>query len=307
MNKFGFKIIAYMLCFAFGFWAIQAFMVPKYVGRSTTAVEGFYKLDDELDVLFLGASQMFCGIDAQQLTADGISAYDLGANVQPFVMTKYYLRFATELKTPKLVVVEVSSIFNDDKDFTDAQISWTYSPTRNDKYKWESLLETLGGDKLKAFILMFFPLIEYHSRWSELNPDDFLYYLADFDYSTRGFLSREAIEPQTIKYYMEDSDDYSIPENTKENIAEMKKICDENNIKLIFAKIPAASWSKKQSDLVQSYMDSEGYVFFDYNRELNEIGIDSQMDFYNMNHLNDSGAKKVTRYLEPLLESYLDG
>ncbi len=107
------KVLSFAVCFAAIFLLLQPFFVPKFQRDSTSIVNGFYKLEeDSLDVLFLGASQMFCGVNAQKLTEEyGISSYDFGASAQSLNITDYYLREALKTQKPKLVMVEVCAAF----------------------------------------------------------------------------------------------------------------------------------------------------------------------------------------------------
>lgn len=44
--------------------------------------------------------------------------------------------------------------------------------------------------------------------------------------------------------------------------------------------------------------------FIDLNEKIDEIGIDSDSDFYNINHLNTSGAIKTTDFIAKLIPDY---
>lgn len=56
---------------------------------------------------------------------------------------------------------------------------------------------------------------------------------------------------------------------------------------------------------VKHFAEENSLEFIDLNEKLTEIGIDENSDFYDGAHLNTNGAKKTTKYLAILLQSYL--
>lgn len=313
--KWTLKLLSALLSFILVWCGIQPFFVPKYIGDSTTIVKGYSYLEkNSIDVLFLGASQMFCGIDSGKLTDEyNIKSYDYGASSQPMTVTSYYLSEALKTQSPKLIMVEVCEIFSSKRDVTDKKLAWNYNPMSPSLLKFQSVSSVLD-DRIKAVEYSFSPLLLYHDRWSTINDKrnggehdiDFVLYPEKYiDFSARGFLARNHIEKKEIAFFKRYNYANTIPKENEDAIMMMNQTCKKNNIELVFIKVPVSNWTKGDSLSVKQLMDENGLKFIDLNDYLKEIGINGDTDFYNENHLNMKGARKTTDYLAKIIPQYL--
>lgn len=304
------KVISALLSFILIWCGIQPFFVPKYLDDSAASVEGYSFLkNNSLDVLFLGASQMFCTVDAKKLTDEyGISSYDFGASLQSLSITPYYLQEALKTQNPKLVMVEVCTVFDSETEINQKVLSMNYSPTRISCNKFHSIKNLQSGGITKAFQYTFAPLALYHHRWRnmtifdldfEFEPEKYI------DLSQRGFLARDHIEKCEILYYTNDLSLKNIPTENVKSILELSDLCKRNIIDIVFFKAPVPNWTKGDSLSVKKLMDEYNLVFVDLNDYLEEIGINKSTDFYNKEHLNVNGAGKTTDYLAKIIPQYL--
>lgn len=310
--KFLSAVISFLLIFFFA----QPFFIPKYLEDSTTIVKGYSYLEkDSIDVLFLGSSQMFCTVDSGKLSDEyGISSYDFGASGQTMSITPYYFDEAIKTQSPKLIMVEVCQIFATNKQISKQTLSWNYNPTDISTEKFFSLDSILSGDKIEAFKYTYAPLLLYHDRWSTLgdknskskNDIDFVIHPEKYiNFSSRGFLARDNVEPHKIAFYENDLTEKEIPEESKNAISYIAEQCKKNGIRLVFFKAPVSDWTKGDCNSVKSYMTESGIEYIDLNESLEIVGIDGNTDFYNIGHLNTSGAEKTTDYLATILLDYL--
>ena len=308
--RWSLKIISALISFCLIFLAIQSILVPKYLGESTVIVKGYSFLkNNSIDVLFLGASQTFYAVDAGKLTNEyNISSYDLASTTQPITITPYYLSEALKTQKPKLVMVEVCQIFNSNQDITPQVLSWNYAPTPSSFSKFQSAYSVLDGDMLKSFEYSYSPLFLYHDRWSSFNDQDidFVFHPEKYiDSSFRGFIAHDRSEKRDILFYKSDNSICKIPSENVDAIKVIKEVCLENNIELVFFKVPAANWTKGESMSVKQFMNENGFSFVDMNDYLNEIGINGETDFFDKRHLNNSGAEKATDYLAKMISQYI--
>ena len=275
-----------------------------------TAVEGFFTLDDNsIEVLILGPSQMFCGVNAEKLTNEyGISSYDFGAPGQRLLSTYYYLQEALKHQKPKVVMVEVSSSFLPNSDITDAIMAWNYAPMPASVEKWNSFIEIFEGDKLRTIEYCFFPLLAYHSRWSTMPISKVLdEYFKEKDYSSMGYIPREAHQEVTIAYQeISPEEEKAIPVENTEYLLAISELCKKNNIQVVFFKVPVANWTKNDAHIIKAFMEKNQLEYFELNDYLDEIGIDQATDFYDEAHLNTSGANKATDFLANYLRQNFD-
>ncbi len=299
--KFIFPVAVFVIAWLF----LQELFIPKYLGDSTTIVDGFYELkENSIEVLFLGPSQMFCGIDSQKLTEEyGIQSYDFGASSQNLTITYYYLQEALKTQKPELILVEVCEIFEDDSMIDESVLAWNYSPTHFSIEKWKSLHRVLDGD-LKRVISYSFPLLQYHGAWKEVKMKDLTYIFSDKRNRSRGYLARDRVWRQEIDFLAEDEGaEKQVSEDSMRAIDDIVNLCNKNGIQVIFFKVPVANWTRNDSKITKEYMNRLGLEYVDLNDYLDEIRIDGETDFYNKEHLNSSGAAKTTDFMAKWLKA----
>lgn len=302
------KAVAFLLSFSMLFIFFQEFLTPKYRDKSTISCEGFYQLpENSIDVLFLGSSQMFCTVMAQKLYEDyHINAYDFGAADQRILSTEYYFIEALKTQTPKIIMLEVCRIFMDCTDIGDTTLSWSYAPMKLSNEKVQSLYQITGGDCSKTFCNAI-PLFQYHSRWNDIEADDFSYYFDDKEYYLRGFSPRYGNYAKNYQYLLNDDGTIrKIPYENIEAISRIKQKCDERGIKLILFKTPAPDWSRNDSKIVKEFMNDNHLEYLEMNDYYEEIGL-SVSDYYDEDHLNVEGAKKTTSFLSHYLTTIAKG
>lgn len=177
MAKCAIKII---LFFTIG---IGIFLVVQEVLRSksnvVTNVQGLELLEDNtVDVLGLGTSSMAQGMSAMKAYEDISSCwYNLGSSGQPIECSYYMASKAFQTQSPKIVILDVSSITMTDQ---------SYSLEQQNSF-WRLLLDSSKLDETKLEMAMaygekefsdgvlsvFFPIIKYHTRWTSLTSSDF--------------------------------------------------------------------------------------------------------------------------------------
>ena len=310
--RYTLKILIAVVSFLLIFFFIQPLFVPKYYGDSTDRVNGYSYLEqNSIDVLFLGASQMFCTIDAGKLTDEyGISSYDFGSNSQNMPITEYYCREALKTQSPKIVMLEISMVFSSNDEVGNDALSWNYSPMPITFSKLLSAYQVCNHDLIKAVDYSYTPLFLYHDRWSSIDKTDIDYYCNPegfIDSKSRGFLARDHVEPHEIEYFNDNEVTLvAIPQESETAILDIAEICNSRQIKLILFKSPVSNWTKGKSQSVMAFAEENNIEFIDLNDKIEEIGIDENKDFYNDTHLNEWGAAKTTDYLAKTIPLYLE-
>lgn len=311
--RWALKILSAVLSFVIIFVLIQPFFIPKYSGvdgELTSIVHGYSKLEkNTLDVIFMGASQTFCGIDTVELSNNfGISSYNYASSAQPITTTQFYLENAIKTQTPKLVVIDVCRAVQNDSNPSDKVISWNYDTVHSSLEKYRSLCDILNGDALKAFTYTYCPLFLYHNRWSSINEDDIGMVINPENYifpQKRGFEPISKVKKQEFAYNEKITDSEEIPRKNKEALINIANICEKKNIQLLFIKIPSPVWTKENSNAIKEFTKKNNIDFLDMHEYLDEIGIEKNKDFADDQHLNIYGADKVTNYLLNIIQKRL--
>ncbi len=137
------KIVFRMLCF----WCVLGGMVLALnhvtLNRSSEGciqLADFYKLDEEeVDVLCIGSSHVYYGINTCQLYDDyGIASYLLASPGQPVWISYYLLEEALKTQKPRLVIFDIGTLFRKEEDF--GSYSWeTLISMKPSQTKWNAI------------------------------------------------------------------------------------------------------------------------------------------------------------------------
>ena len=109
------------------FLTVQDVLKKDTEHRGSDVVKGFYaEKKNDMDVVFLGSSTMFCTVDPLVLYENyGIAAYDFGCSAQAFESEYLYLKEVLRYQKPKVIGLEVVSI-KKKTDPSDLEV-WSYA------------------------------------------------------------------------------------------------------------------------------------------------------------------------------------
>lgn len=274
----------------------------KFIGDSTTIVDGFYaEKKNDIDLIVMGSSNSFCTVDPLVLYEEyGIAAYDFGSSSQPMNISVLYLREALKTQKPRVVALEINMMTSDSASSrSESGLRWGFTniPLSADKLKciYQSV-----GEVNAAYFTYVFPVFRYHNRWKELSRTDYTYFYQDKTNYTKGYLETQAVSEETVN--LTDYNFEGMAWIEEENVAyldEMLQLCRQKNVELLLFKSPRESWHRYETEAVRALADARGLKYVDFNELYSDgqIELDMAVDFRDSQHLNDSGARKVTSYL----------
>lgn len=324
------------------FLRIQDVLTPNwnnigYIGR---VVRGIDELgSEEPDVLLLGTSQVLLGVSPMKLYEEyGILSYSLTSSGQPMECSRLLLENALKSHSIKTVVLDVTSLFHDEN-ITSTEVYNAY---------WRYVLDNLPLNALKCkmarqyaeypdgdgFIGAMFPIVKYHSRWTELTKKNFYPYDKEVYYSfgqkmmgmvqevpftldaidwtveeLRQYVSgktkivtKDGIREQTIEEALYDVE---MPEEPVKALCEIVNLCQEADVNLVLLKVPSmkfpqwymVAWDRVKSSAVKDLAQEFGVPFYDLNYDA-EFPVSPETDFADAGiHLNTRGAAKVSTVL----------
>lgn len=282
------RVILFLLVFAVLLWACSAGIqiIVRNVsgsvsGRSRVFASVSAEKKNTIDVLVAGDSESYTSVSPMDLwDRAGIAAYDCGQPGQRIQETYYILKTAFRTQSPKLVLFETNTMFRDPGFLKNVQLSLT---------------EPLAYH---------FPVIKYHNAWKAL-----------FDgpggpkKSYKGFEIRDkVVSYEGDKEYMKETKDKAqIPEVVRIYMEKIKRLCEKNGADLLLVSAPSPkNYNYKKHNSLEEYARENDLPYVDLNMKFRDIGIDWKMDSYDRgDHLNISGARKVTAYIgEYLADNY---
>ena len=172
----------------------------KFIGDSTTIVDGFYaEKRNDIDLVVIGSSNSFCTVDPIVLYEEyGIAAYDFGSSSQPMNLSVLYLREALKTQQPKVVALEINMMTSDSVSSRgEAGLRWGFTNIPLSVDKLRCIYQSLGEVNAEYFTYVF-PVFRYHNRWKELSKTDYTYFYKDKTNYTKGYLETQAVSETAV-------------------------------------------------------------------------------------------------------------
>ena len=146
---------------------------------------------------------------------------------------------------------------------------------------------------------LLFPLYSYHSRWTELTWEEVgegLFGYGPDDLAGYTFL--EQVYPVTA---FTQRDMGSHPEAYQQSLQAVEDIlafCEEEGIRAVFYLAPTAEpLTGEELSRLEADLTARGGELWDCNQDVDALGLDLSVDFFDADHFNYRGAEKFSRYL----------
>lgn len=283
-----------------GLFFLQRLLVPKYVDG---IVEGafiaeYYKEEKDFDVIFVGDCEVYENFSPVVLWEEyGINSYIRGSAEQYIWQSYYILEDTLRYETPEVVVFNIQSL-QFDKSQNEAYNRMTLEGMEWSLSKVNAILASMKPEE--QFLDYVFPILRYHSRWSELTASDVRYMFDTKPVSHNGYYMRVDVKPAENVPGGRILGDYSFGENAWKYLDKMRELCEENDIRLLLIKAPSLYpyWYPEWEEQVEAYAKEYGLTYINFLELTEETGIDYSKDTYDAGlHMNLSGAEKLARYL----------
>ena len=288
---------------------LQRLLMPKYAGDvlEGDVVEGgmiddYYDSDMDHDVVFIGDCEVYENISTAVLWEEyGINSYIRGS-AQQLIWQSYYLAEETlTYETPDVIVFNVLSMQYDEPQ------KETYNRMTLDGMRWSSskvgsILASMTSEE--SFIEYVFPILRYHSRWSELTSDDLTYFFGTPSYTFNGYYMRVDVEAAEDVPEGRVLGDYTFGDTAYEYLEKLTQLCEESGVELVLIKAPSLypEWYDEWDEQIETYAAEHGLKYYNFLEMQEEIGLDWSQDTYDAGlHLNLSGAEKLAAFFGEIL------
>ena len=284
------KVITFLLILALLLMGLSYLMAPKdntkESGITNPNANGFYsEPENSIDVAVIGNSDAYSGFSPMELwNSFGFTSYVSAEGLQVPAGSLAMLKRILTCQKPKLVILETDGMFTK----TDASQDVV------------NVFNSMMGEPFSVF--------RYHNRWKNLKWKDLLRapnYTAHC--VTKGQKLSNEVKAYTGKEYMVETDERAkIPLASVIAVDKIIKLCQENNIELLLLELPSqSSWNYKRHNAVKAFAEERGLPFIDLNLDRDQFDFDWATDSRDGgNHLNSSGARKVTRFIGEYLKEH---
>ena len=268
---------------------------------------GYYDTADTRDVIFIGDCEVYEGfVPATLFEEYGITSFVRGSSQQTVWQSYYILEETLKKETPRAVVFNVLALHYGETP-SESISRMSLEDMEWSKQKLDAIRASMTDEE--SLLSYFLPILRYHSRWSELDGDDFKHAFDKHeDITHQGYLMQTAIDPvDTSDNRTPDSLlDTDLPARAIEYLDKMTALCKEKGIELILVKAPTNSiryyWYPEWDAQMVDYAAANGIVYYSMVGLDDEIGLDWSTDTYDKGlHLNVYGAEKLTSYFGKIL------
>ena len=294
------KVVLSALIVLGSLFLLQRLLMPKYVDG---VVEGafvaeYYRDGTDHDVIFVGDCEVYENFSPAVLWEEyGINSYIRGSAEQYIWQSYYLLEDTLRYETPKAVVFNIQSLqFSESRREAYNRMSlegMEWSPV-----KVRAILASMTPEE--RFLDYVFPILRYHSRWSELTASDVEYMFKAKPVSFNGYYMRVDVRASENVPEGRPLADYSFGENAWKYLDMMTELCEETGIQLILIKAPSLYpyWYPQWEEQVEAYAAEKRLPYINFLDIPEETGIDYSTDTYDGGlHMNLSGAEKLSRYM----------
>lgn len=284
---------------------LQRLLMPKYVNdvvEGAFIAEYYQEENKDFDVIFVGDCEVYENFSPVKLWQEyGINSYIRGSAEQYIWQSYYILEDTLRYSTPDAVIFNIQSL-----QFNESQ-SEAYNRMTLEGMKWSSskvnaILASMKEDE--NFLDYVFPILRYHSRWSELTFDDVKYMFSGKKVTHNGYYMRVDVKPAENVPAGRPLTDYSFGDKAWKYLKMMTELCEENGITLVLIKAPSLYpyWYDQWDEQVKDYAEENNLMYINFLELIDEIGIDYKTDTYDAGlHMNLSGAEKLSVYLGRIL------
>lgn len=284
--------------------AFQRLLMPKYMDDVPEGgmIEEYYDEVKDHDVIFIGDCELYENISPAVLWEEyGINSYIRGSAEQLPWQSYYLMEETFKYEKPDVVVFNVLAM-----KFNTPQRE-SYNRMTLDGMKWSgskvnSILASMTEEE--NFIEYVFPILRYHSRWSQLKPEDFRYFWKKDKVTFNGYYMRVDVLPAENVPEGRPLADYQFGENAYKYLDMMTELCRKNDVELVLVKAPSLYpyWYDQWEKQMEDYAAQHQLKYINFLEATEEIGLDFNTDTYDAGlHLNLSGAEKLSRYFGEIL------
>ncbi len=270
------KAVTFVLILAVLLCGFSQILMPKTnKDMRDKSANGFLgEMPNSIDVLIVGDSESYSSVIPLQMWHEhGITSYVCGTPSQTLDYSFDFLQRALEEQSPKFVVFETNAIFR--------------------PFSVKSIILT-NADKV-------FPIYRYHDRWKKLSLRDFSFNVNnDYVENDKGYRIEIGVDAADSKNYMKPSaEKNTVRKKNRFYLNKIAALCNEKGTELIFMSMPSTrNWNSQKHNAVEEISKEMNIEFIDLNVMNKEVPIDWTKDTKDKgDHLNYSGACKVTKYL----------
>lgn len=290
---------------------IETGFFARPIDKDADNMSYLYKEDkNSVNVVCMGSSAMYRfwipqqAYEEQQFTSSLVSTASQSIKAVPYLMDE-----VKKTQDVDLFVVEIRSPLSDEareirgmtekKDILMSRLSSIAMGMKPSVNRLNMINKLLVEDEKNKKLEWMVPILKYHDNIHKFTSDEMVERLNGIDQKDVYTRQTYMVEKQK-KITFENNPEIILSEESKMAIDCVVEKADELGTKVLLISTPYIPTKTRGALQLQmaEYIRQQGYDYLDMSDQYKEIGLDLNVDFYDKNHTNIVGAKKVTTYLD---------
>lgn len=297
-------------------FTVCAFAFDRQITPNELRVKNFYREEkNSLDMVILGSSSVYTSFSSPLAWKEfGFTSYVLATSGAPMGITKSMLIELQKSQNPKLIVIDMNGVmYNDKFETKEGSLRMWIDNMPYSQNKIDTINYLIPEDERSTYLN---PFLKYHSNWEKISSClhmtmlDLNYIFNKENLSVSGMSgTAQTADRKNLIDVSNYNETQALFNESGKHLYDLLDYLKDNNFEnVVFVNTPRYYEKRmlvqrrvlnQASQVIKSY----GYKVFDLDYELENIGLDKNLDYYDYNHVNIYGQQKVTRYLSTILEN----
>ncbi len=304
------KIVMFCAIFVGGQALIKYAILDDTLTISRVMMHDLYTEDDNIDILFCGASHCQLGFDTEVLDVGfERNTFNAGSSSQGLETTLALIKEAEKYHDLEQVYVDLdySIVMRDTPNLESIYIISDYM-----KPSLRKISYLLNATSFDYYVNSFMPL--HKGRGYTKNPQEIIeilkkkntsgyynYLETDDSYAGKGHIASRTVVKEGTLWCMEDSAQrsFDIPQQQQEYLKEIIQFCKKNNIRLTFVSLPVTDFHLEVMQnydeyvlVIKDFLREYDMPYYDFNLcNPNVLNLQSDSYYNDDNHLNYNGTE----------------
>lgn len=272
-------------------------------------VRGFYlEPENSLDMVIIGSSAVYTTFNSSiAWKEEGFTSYALATSGAPMGLAKSMVKEVLKTQKPKLILIDLNGIFyNDEAEQREGMTRIWIDNMPFSQNKIDTIRELRGDENILSWCM---PLYTYHDNWEKIlsciryTNYEWKMRLGNrlpYSFSMRTITGKSKRDKLIdVRNYQDKQELYPL---SGQRFTDLLNYLKENNINAAFFNMPRYYDEKmlEQRRLLNEAIDlatKEGFRVYDFDKEIDQMKLDPNKDYYNAGHLNMDGQVKATKYI----------
>lgn len=301
------RVIAFGAIFALAAGGVLGLLNPRFDYGPGSMLNLYDQAPQTIDVLALGTSMTYAGVNTNVLWAEhGIAAYDLACAEQQYWHTYHYLQEALKTQSPKLILLDAKAATYPDDVTRRGRVILNTCGIRSVEQRYQAITAS-GQEDVRSFLLGY---PQVHENWKRLTLETLAprAWAGGRDSSWKGFIERDEHEQHARPNMVWTGICKKLNPREVEYFGKICDLAEEKGIDVLLVAYPNPDYANDHMyyNALWALADARGIPHVNFNDPAGHYRFRYTTDFADWQHLNVKGSLKLSHLLGDYLAEHYD-